>query len=205
MLFPKNQVSILDNSNCDLPCWNNIIAGQTTEQDAIQTISNLSTINQKSIEIANEHWNIFDNRIFFSLNGTKGISEIYIVGELVKSLWLCDNLNTTIGDITAKIGEPEKIISGGSIGGGRDVILISPTIGVSYFYNTKEFPKEVEFEINPEIQVDCLILFDPTFFTELMDASMFSMGHYNAEETLRVMYSWNGYGNLDKKYPPRQP
>lgn len=25
------------------------------------------------------------------------------------------------------------------------------------------------------------------------------MGHYNAEETLRVMYLWDEYGNLDEK------
>ena len=201
----QNQVSILENSNCDLPCWNNIVPGKTSEKDAIEIISNLAIVNKNSVNILNEHWNTFDSRVTFSLNGTKGISEIYTGGGIVKSLWVCDNLNTTIGDITARIDEPEIIISGGSIAGGRDVILINRTRGVSYFYNTDGLSKEVEFEIMPEVLVECLILFDPTFFIELMDAGMFSMGHYNAEETLRVMYPWSGYGNLDNKYPPRQP
>jgi hypothetical protein len=201
----KNQVSILDNSNCHLPCWNNIISGQTTEQDAIEVISNLSFVKKESIRIANEPWNIFDNQVDFSFGGADDTGDVYLSDGVVKMLYLCGNLNTTIGEITKEIGEPENIISGGSIAGGRDVILINPEMGVSYFYNTREFSEEVEFEIKPEIELECLNLFDPTFFTELMDGGMFSMGHYNAEETLRVMYSWDGYGSLDKKYPPRQP
>jgi hypothetical protein len=198
-----NQISILKESSCELPCWNNIIAGQTSEHDVIQIISNLPIIKKDSIRITNQHWNIYDNQVFFSLNGRN--SEVDIVDGTAKILWLCGNLSTTIEEITEKIGEPEKIISNGSIAGGRDVILINPKAGVSYFYNTRNFPEEIEFEIKPEIKVECLILFDKTFFAELMDSGTFSMGHYNAEETLSVMYIWNGYGNLDKKYPPRQP
>ena len=200
-----NQISILQESSCDLPCWNNIIPGHTTEKDAIQTISDLSNVHKESIRIANEPWNIFDNQIDFSFGDADNTADVYISDGEVKMLYMCGSLNTTIGEITAKIGEPEKIISGGSIAGGRDIILINPTIGVSYFYNTREISKEVEFEIKPEIEVDCLDLFDPTFFTELMEGGMFSMGHYNTYETLKVMYSWDGYGNLDEKYPPRQP
>jgi hypothetical protein len=103
------------------------------------------------------------------------------------------------------IGEPENIISGGSIAGGRDVILINPEVGISYWYNTDGQPKDFEFEITPETRVSCLYIFTPENYEILMEVGMFSSGHYNTEETLRVMYPWDGYGNLEEKYPPRQP
>jgi len=208
----ESQISITRKSDCDLPCWNNIIAGQTSEQDALASISTLSFIERESILVTNKPWNIFDNQIFFSYNARSGfknnslrLSEIDISDGLVRVLTLCGDLHTTIGEIVQETGEPEKLISGGSIAGGRDVILVNPKVGVSYWYNTNEVPQQLEFEISPEINVGCLALFDPAIFEEMLDAGMFSMGHYDAEETLRVMYPWDGYGNLDEKYPPRKP
>jgi len=42
-------------------------------------------------------------------------------------------------------------------------------------------------------------------YEKMLEAKFFSSGSYNAEETLKVMYPWDGYGSLDEKYPPRQP
>jgi hypothetical protein len=207
-----DQISITKTSDCVLPCWNSIVAGQTKEQDAVQIISSLSFIDKESVLITKKPWNIFDNQIFFSFTARSGfknknprLSEIDVLDGLVRVFTLCGELHTTMGEIVQEIGEPEMIVSGGSIAGGRDVILIKPKEGVSYWYNTKDVPKAVEFEINQQIEVQCLSLFDPAIFEELLDAGMFSMGHYNAEETMRVIYPWAGYGNLDEKYPPRQP
>ena len=208
----ENHDSILEVSSCTLPCWNNINSGQTSEEDALHSISSLSFVEKESILVTNKPWNVFDNQIFFTFSKKSGfntkdlrMSKIDILNGFVGVITLCGDLHTTLGDIEQEIGKPEKIISGGSIAGGRDVILVHSTEGVYYWYNTKEVPKELEFEVNPKIELRCLSIFDPRILEEMMDAGMFSMGHYNAEETLKVMYPWNGYGNLDEKYPPRQP
>jgi hypothetical protein len=206
------QTSIVEESSCELPCWNNIIVGKTSEQEVLQVISTLPIVENKSILVTNQPRNIFDNQIFFQLNldttkrnNAPNLSQIDLSDNLVRVLALCGNLNTTIGEIVERTGKPEGIISGGSVAGGRDVILINSKIGISFWYNTDETPKKSEFIIDPEIQVHCLVLFDPFFYEEMLEAGLFSMGHYNAEETLRVLYPWDGYGNLDEKYPPRQP
>jgi hypothetical protein len=208
----ENQISILEKSTCNLPCWNNINTGQTSEQDALDSISALSSVEKESIPVTNKPWNIFDNQIVFSFSAKSGfnsrdpwMSKIDISNGVARVVTLCGELHTTMGEIVQEIGEPEGIISGGSIAGGRDVILVNPKAGVSYWYSTAVVPEEMEFVINPKIELRCLSLFDPMIFEQLMDAGMFSMGHYDAEETLKVMYSWDGYGNLDEKYPPRQP
>ncbi len=61
-----DEKSILDKSSCILPCWNGVVAGKTTEAELLQVLEHLPYIDQKSIEITNEPWNIFDNQIFFS-------------------------------------------------------------------------------------------------------------------------------------------
>ncbi len=100
-----------------------------------------------------------------------------------------------------EVGEPEYIISGNDVGGGRTVILIYPQKGVDYSFTTELS----NLEITPETQIDCIHLFDISYYETLLEAGFFSSGYYNAEETMRVWYEWDGYGNLDEKYPPRQP
>ena len=208
----SDDTSILDKSSCKLPCWNNITVGQTSRDEVTEYIKNSDDIDQESLQITDHSSDIFDQKIFFSsrqgwmTNQSSDIRfEIYLVGNIVGELVICGELNTSIIDIVSEIGEPENITSGDNLVGNRTVILIHPQQGISYSYDTSKLPEETEYEITPEVEVDCLNFFDPTLYVELMDMGVFSGGHYNAEETLRVMYPWDGYGNVDEKYPPRQP
>ena len=135
-------------------------------------------------------------------------ADIYFIDNVVNDMSICRQLRTNIGEIVNAVGEPESIITGGAMTGGKDVILIWSENGLSVSYNTNEIPENQRAEIGPEIEIICLDLFDPDLYYEMTDAGFFSMGYYNAEETLKAMYPWNGYGNLNEKYPfrnPRQP
>jgi hypothetical protein len=204
--------SILDNSSCDLPCWNDIIAGKTTQSELLYILEKLPDVDQKSIQNMDQPWSIFDNQIYFtfrqgwSLNQRSKIrGYVHITHSTVSDIIICGELNTTIGEITMQAGEPEGIISGNDIDGGRTVIFINSQKGVSFWYTTDEKLHDQQFELTPNTQIDCLRLFDPSLYAKMLDAKLISGGHYNAEETLKVMYPWNGYGNLELKYPPRQP
>ena len=205
-----SEVSVLENSDCDLPCWNNIVVGETSEEDLLNILSSSPFVDPESVFVTNQPWFLYDNQVFFSLlskqelfHNQKDKSEIEILDGVVKVMFLCGSLNTSIGRVVQEIGKPEGILSGGNISGGRDVILINSQRGVSYWYSTNGDSSEME--ITPNTQVECLVLFEPAYYMTMLDAGMFSMGHYDAEETLKVMYPWDGYGNLDEKYPPRQP
>jgi hypothetical protein len=200
--------SILDRSDCVLPCWNGIVTGQTTEDDLLKILENLPDVDPKTVRTTNQAWNIFDDQFYFSfrrswtLNQNPNLrGEGAIKNNTVSDLILCGAINTTIGELVEQIGEPENIISGNNFYGGRTVIMFDSQKGVSYWY-TAELDN---LEIMPDTSLDCIEIFDPSFYEAMLEAKFFSNGYYDAEETLRVMYPWDGYGNLDEKYPPRQP
>jgi hypothetical protein len=203
----------LEKSNCELPCWNNIIAGQTTETDLLQILDSLSIVDPRSIQNANQPWNVFDNKVYFAIYqdaATNQQSKIrgysYSIDGIVSQLILCGEIHTSMGDIVDVIGEPENILSGGNIeDSGRLVILMNSQKGISYWYTAQKTRNSQRYEITPDVQVDCIDVFDPVLYEKLLDAKLLSGGHLNAEETLKVMYPWNGYGDLEEKYPPRQP
>jgi hypothetical protein len=201
-------LSILEKSSCNLPCWNGIVAGRTTEGDFLKILESLPDIDPETIRITNQAWNIFDNQIYFSFHQGWTLSqrpklrgEAYITNNTVSELTFCGDIHIMMGELVEQIGEPESIISGNNFYGGRTVILVHSKKGVSFSYTTELD----ELEITPDTRIGCLRIFDPLLYEEMLEAKFFSNGYYNAEETLRVMYSWDGYGNLDEKYPPRPP
>ncbi|MDQ3005551.1 MAG: hypothetical protein M3R47_09240 [Chloroflexota bacterium] len=204
----SDEVSILDKSSCRLPCWNDIVVGQTTEGELLEIIEILPDIDPESIQNNNRPWDIFDNQVFFSFRQDWTLSqrpkiegEARISNNIVSDLIICGEIKTSMGELVEVVGEPENIISGNNFYGGRTVILTNSQSGVSYWYTTELN----NLEITPDTQIDCLKIFDPLLYEEMLEAKFFSNGYYNTEETLRVWYPWDGYGNLDEKYPPRQP
>jgi len=204
----SDEMSVLDKSSCKLPCWNGVVAGQTTEDDLLKILANLPDVDPETIRTTNQAWNIFDDQFYFSFRRSWALNqspklrgEGSIKNNTVSDLILCGGINTSISELVEQIGEPEYIISGNNFYGGRTVILTHPSKGVSYWYTT-ELDR---FEITPDTQIGCLGIFDPLLYEEMLEAKFFSAGYYNAEETLKVQYLWDGYGNLDEKYPPRQP
>ncbi len=210
---PPAESSILEKSNCELPCWNNIVAGQTTEADLLKILESLPIVDQGSIQNTHQPWSIFDNQINFSFRQDWAINHkakirgyVDLTKDIVSGLMLCGEINTSLGDIIKATGEPENILSGDNIEQpGRLVILINSQKGISYWYTAHRTRSSQRYEITPDVLVDCINTFDPALYEKMLDAKLLSGGHLNAEETLKVMYPWDGYGDLDEKYPPRQP
>ena len=202
-----DEQSILDKSSCALPCWNGITPGQTTEAEFLEILQNLPIIDTDTIKHQmTSQGNIFDKEIFFSFRQGWTLSqrpklggEVSIIENTVSSFIICGEINTSMDRLVEQVGEPEHIISGNNFYGGRLVILINAEKGVKYSYTT-ELDK---LELTPETQIDCIETFDPLISEEMLEAGYFSNGDYNAEQTLSAWYPWEGFGNLDEKYPPR--
>lgn len=207
------EISILEMSSCELPCWNDIVAGQTTEVDLLQILTSLSIVDQGSIQNTHQPWSIFDDQINFSLREDESLNQearirgyVDVTRDIVSGLMMCGEMSTSVGDIVQATGEPESILSGDLIEQpGRLVILINSRKGISYWYTAQKSRDSHRYEITSDASVGCVYMFDPDLYEELLDAKLLSSGHFNAEETLKVMYPWNGYGDLNEKYPPRQP
>lgn len=213
----SSDVLILSESTCELPCWYNVVPGETTKEEYIQYIEDIPTNGlQPSINVIDgTTLTLFDGVVTYKVESGWFLNrrlEFWIQAwwtsdNIIRYVDMCsdEDLNTTISDLINKTGEPEFIISGGNRLGGKDIILINSLKGISYWYQTNQQIQNIETNISPDIKIRCLEIFDTKMYGDLMEVGLFSMGFYNTEETLKVMYPWDGYGNLDEKYPPRQP
>src|SRR5688572_4976463 len=107
----ESEVSILDKSNCNLPCWNNIVVGKTSEDELLQILEELSDVDQESIYISHQSWTTSDTQIRFYFRDPLHLNRkyrmngfTYIKDNIVNDILLCNGLRTTIGEIVEIIG-----------------------------------------------------------------------------------------------------
>lgn len=200
---PPKAISILEQSSCDLPCWNDVVAGQSTEVDLLRILKGLSIVDQTSIQNSQQPWFIFENVIHFSINQRSTVrGTAYFENNILSQFGLCGELNMPIRDVVEEIGNPEFILSGGLVEDSRrNVYMINSQKGVSLWYTTDKKLGNRQYVITPDILVDCITLFDPAQYTKLLDAKLLT-GGMDAEEG-RKLYPWNGYGDLFELYPPK--
>lgn len=197
---PSNSESILDNPVCDLPCWNNIIPGKTTEKDFMVIIEELPNVDQDSIVNVGKPWNTFDNRIYVSVGRNLDL-ETYVLDDLVVMMDFSGALSMSFGQFIERIGYPDNIITIGGHDGSISVIALYPEKGVGY----ASFVNDSDLDIQQSDDVYSLTIFDPQRFIDILDAGMFSNGFYNASQTQEMMYPWKGYGSINELYPLRTP
>ncbi len=196
--------SVLGDSNCELPCWNGIIVGETTKDEMLDILRELSIVDQ-DIAILSA-WNIYDGGVNFYLYPDgfykhNVVVDSRFIENKVAEISFCGEPGISFGDVVKKVGEPKNIIILGSPSGGHFVTAVNEDIGVQFTYDTANIPLQLRTKIAPEIPIKCLIYFAPDFYEEMLEAGFFAMGHLNAEQTLKAMRSWIGYGDL-KNYTP---
>lgn len=201
----RPRISILDDSQCQLPCWKGITPGETSHSEALRIVNGLDAIDSENIIDTNQPWKIFDQRIWFYLYKNSSLTKvqtdgsIYFVDEKVVALLLQRNIGRTFGEMVEKLGNPEAIISKPFVGGGTVVMAVIPSKGVEYeFYARSD-------ELQADTNIDNVMLFDVNYYEDLLESGMFSLGEYNANETRKIMYPWKGYGSIEKLYPPKLP
>ncbi|NOH04084.1 MAG: hypothetical protein HND47_20000 [Chloroflexi bacterium] len=194
------RVSVLTISECELPCWNDITPGVTPPEEAKQILENTEGIGAANVESFYQLVEIHFS-LFLEMPGLnpKIRGDIFSDGTKVTELWLVGNLNVTFDDIIQRIGEPEFVISMPFIGGGNTFVSVYPSKGVS-------------FRISPELkiiaadtEISTLTLFAPTDYDRHLEGGTFTLGKLDASGTQKIMYPWEGYGNIEELYPPRLP
>jgi hypothetical protein len=200
----EKQPSILDDSICDAPCWNGITVGVTTGEEMLAILRELPIVDQNIAVLS--PWKIYDGGLNFYLypNGFykhNVVVESRFIKSKVANIGFCGNLSVSLGDVIERTGEPNSIIIIGSPSGGSFVTAINEDIGIRFTYDTANIPKHLRAEIAPEIPIKCLIYFAPEFYDEMLEAGSFSAGHLNAEQTLKAMRPWVGYGDLNQYIP----
>jgi hypothetical protein len=193
-------------TDCDLPCWNGVTPGQTNKDEFLNILQKLPSVNKKSIIERGPSLGTFDSSIYFDIySGISLWPTMHALGSFqgntLSVLEFYDgNPGLNFGEIIKATVNPEWVITVGSITGKPLIRVINATKGIA-FGNTMGNLKE----ITPETPIDLVILFDPTQFDALLDSGMFSDGNYSEARLRGIMYSWDGYGVLDEKYPVKVP
>lgn len=199
-IFGK-QPSILEDSNCDAPCWNGITVGVTTGEEMLAILRELPIVDQ-NIAILSA-WQIYDGGLNFYLypNGPykhNVVVESRFIENKVAELSFCGDPGVSFGDVVINVGEPTSIVILGSPSGGNLITAVNEEIGYQLIYDTANIPRQLRTKISPEIKIRCLIYFAPEFYYELLEAGLVAMGQLNAEQTLKAMHPWVGYGDLEQ-------
>jgi hypothetical protein len=205
---------IWDEPSCGPLCWNNIVVGKTTKSAMIDALPQIKSVEQDSITTVGKPWMIFNDVVRFNLSDANRsigktpliMVQAFIANDKVVEMSFCGDLGISFGQAVYRTGVPKNIITmyrGEQ--GGMFVIALNPPEGIEFSYHTRYVPTKYKLEINPDIQLRCLIYFDPPFYEKMLEVGLFSEGYYNGLETTKIMYPWNGYGSIDDKYPLRTP
>lgn len=192
---------ILELSDCELPCWNKIKIGQTKMPEFIEIVGKLDFVDKETIR-SRKFSDEFPVVVSFIIQPSKfNLSQIYgnalFRDNNLIYFNLSGNLNTKMESLVNKFGEPDFVM----LTGWRGFPGNSKLFNYITFVNLQKgigFGSTLERKgsiLTKEISIDYFYLFDPGYFEELSDEGRFSNEEYS--------YPWNGYGNIDEKYPSK--
>ena len=118
--FPDElqDISILTSQPCKAPCWYNLTPDQSSEQEALEVLGNLTFIDSTSIRSQNANWwgETFEETVPATLilancvqPSDKLCVEILIVDNKVKYISLSPNYGLTFDDVVELLGNPDYI------------------------------------------------------------------------------------------------
>lgn len=196
---PMGQKPILEESNCSLPCWNQVYIRQTNQADFVKIINQLPFVDKTSISQQSFSKSL-DYVVGFEAHpglkiiprykiGYRGVA--YFANDTVVFLGLSGNLKTTIEGMVKQLGEPDLVLTTNR----------RPDVYVTFVYTDKgiAFGQGVIDEnavITDSLEIEYLYLFDPAMYEILSKEKLF----LSSEHT----YPWNGYGAVKDKYWPKK-
>ena len=194
------RVSFLTDLVCSPPCWFNITPGETTQDEALEILRNLTFIDKDSISTKGFYWNSFDDTIFFHPTSRKWDGYAYVMDRKIVLIVFYGKLNVPFEEAVDVCGEPKHVINIRShINGSYSIISFDPEKGVAYTINTNDLPRSKRDELTPDTPIRMIDFFDPMKYEALLEAGVFSMSYFDQEETLKYMRPCYGYGSISQK------
>jgi hypothetical protein len=207
----QGSTTLLKDNTCTAPCWNGLIPGETSENDAVKILNELPQVKPGSV------------RIWYPDGVHKGDSFYLISGEQVDLMFQDDKLlyigfsypvkhvflNVTYQQLIDEFGDPGSIIRIDSYAGENLYTLFISLYtdqGIAYSLFTNRgwiifgFLTNIT-KISPGTHVDRLYYFDPENIDGLIDKGNISGGIFTSQDIDELTQPWKGYGNIEKLYP----
>ena len=104
--------TILDNTSCEPPCWNQIRPGYTSTSEALTRLENLPTVSAQSIYVGDELVSFgMDKMIYWEFRSgvTESNGRIYILKDRVALIALETSNTLKTEELVQRLGEPELV------------------------------------------------------------------------------------------------
>lgn len=200
--YPSSEISILDNSVCSPPCWENIVPGKTSRDELLAALANIDNLDQSSI-VQQDYPNkksfnhVIHGNLYLEPDALTRVSAC-LSDETVVVLSFWGDLNLTLGEAIEGFGNPEGVLIYRR--GFTVISFLYPSKGfVLRFDTTGEYWKSFD-SIVPEMEIKTIDYFQPAYYHEILDLGWFSEGMWDYQESMSRMKPWRGYGEIDKYY-----
>jgi hypothetical protein len=157
-------------TDCNLPCWNDIIPGKTTKDELLNAIKQLPSVIQSSIEEEGPSLGIFDTGVHFTID--PGLS-VYPKARIfagfqddtnIVLLFSQKSLNMNFGEMIALTGQPDWVITVGTRNGTPLIRIVNIKQGVAFGSTMQD-----KNNISEDTPIDFVLLFEPDKYAAMLD------------------------------------
>lgn len=198
-IISTKKISLIADSTCAFPCWNNVKLGETNKAGLLKILTNVSSVDQGSIFSQKRSNYGFDEVVVFDANVdlTKYIfgnnAEAWLINDKVVELLFQGDSGITLMQAIQKLGAPDHVYA--------DFQIEITAIDIEIFFKEKGVIvgfslKSPEADIVPDQKLDLIGLVDPNLYQKILESGEFT--HGKLKDTKFIL--WNGYGKIKDKY-----
>jgi hypothetical protein len=197
--------SLLADSTCKLPCWNQVKLGETNSAEFHAILAHVASVDQKNTTTTEFQKGAFYNSaISFTTqnNGTgfyRDMAEAMLLNDRVIELDFNGETDLTLARAIEQFGTPDHAFAFYGPGGLYDVkvnVFFERAAIVVGFRLTS-----IEAEIKPEQSIDFISIVELNYYQKVLKSGVYTYFLENVN-----LHNWTGYGSVkDKYWPPDQP
>lgn len=205
--------SLMTQMPCAPPCWQGIVPGQTTLEEAMKSLQSckyvafhdvhlrsvrLTATDTSELQIA--QWEGMKDFVARLLGAPQAINLAIFRDRMVECIHTGLDYSVRLEDFVNRYGEPETLNLQGGIakGGYTTVALFYPEQGLAVMVQVKMHRQEQEYTATLERDslVKSVLYFAPSSMDELLQHPGIQLGIWRIGATRDALQSWEGFGQV---------
>jgi hypothetical protein len=184
---PKIDTFLLNDENCQIPCWNSITPGVTTRSEAMSALAEMADIENFSSTAGNLYFKYKQERVQIFIDSTTQIVETIDL-ELDE---------TSLGKIVDVFGEPEYLSF--MMDGAWIILIHYPKTGQYFLGPCQTTLFGNAWKVSPNTKITMAFLLSPTVDEARRNRLLFG----DASERVKDGFiDWDGYKNYPFQSQP---
>lgn len=187
---------LLEDTLCEPPCWQNIVPGVSSSEDALNTLRETTLLASTPSAVPRKIDDVWSDSSWVFLDSlSEELGWITYFNDRVAYIQFHVNNNLRIGEMINFYGKPElfSVISGWNDSRWLEVRWIYPAKGVLVTHFDHNWRPEGNFaSITPDLPVNDVYYFDPDLYDTLVETVFFQLT--SQEVVQESIQPWVDYG-----------